>query len=386
MAKGTGLVPALAICAVLGVVSSHTFTIIGESCAMLGENDFKGLWSKTISEKSNYIVDSIIAVMCLACLVIYSGILGDVFTPLLASAGVPDSMNSRTKNIIGLTVSVLFPLSSLKDLSALSFTSVLGFMSILYTIIFLCVRALDGSYNAMTGKFVIDNVIAKPSFLKQSVWNVDFTSLVLASNLGLAYIAHYNAPTFYRELKDVNSQRFSKMVKISFAILTSLYVLSMMSGYNTFGDICEGNILLNYHPGDILSTFGRVATGTSILFGFPLVAVGAREGLAGVATAFGMNAIAEENNRFALVALILAVVTYISCTVKDVSFVVGVTGAVMGSLIVYIIPAIIYSNAVKISKGQDSDEYKTARYNNILVPFGTLIAALGVFMTVKETS
>merc|ERR1712032_484706 len=99
-----------------------------------------------------------------------------------------------------------------------------------------------------------------------------------------------------------------------------------------------------------------------------------------------MNAIAEEKNRFALVALILAVVTYISCTVKDVSFVVGVTGAVMGSLIVYIIPAIIYSNAVKISKGQDSDEYKTARYNNILVPFGALIGALGVFMTVKETS
>lgn len=35
----------------------------------------------------------------------------------------------------------------------------------------------------------------------------------------------------------------------------------MMAGYATFGDICQGNILLNYHPNDILSTFGRLATG-----------------------------------------------------------------------------------------------------------------------------
>jgi len=46
MAKGTGWVPALCICFVLGSISAHSFNLIGESCRLTGEMDFKGLWTK----------------------------------------------------------------------------------------------------------------------------------------------------------------------------------------------------------------------------------------------------------------------------------------------------------------------------------------------------
>ena len=55
-------------------------------------------------------------------------------------------------------------------------------------------------------------MITKPAFTKSSLFNVDFTTLVLMSNLGLAYIAHYNAPTYYREMR--NKGDFKKMVSI----------------------------------------------------------------------------------------------------------------------------------------------------------------------------
>ena len=140
-----------------------------------------------------------IAFMCLAAAVIYSGILGDVFTPLLSQAGFPDQWNGRTSNILAITGVLLLPLSLIKDLSALAFNSILGFASIMYTVAFICVRAIDGSYNVGSGRFVLDGTLnAIPAFEKTSIWNFDFTSLVLASNLGLAYIAHYNAPNFYR--------------------------------------------------------------------------------------------------------------------------------------------------------------------------------------------
>lgn len=41
MASGTGLIPAMAICAVLGLLSGHSFSIIGEACELTGEADFK---------------------------------------------------------------------------------------------------------------------------------------------------------------------------------------------------------------------------------------------------------------------------------------------------------------------------------------------------------
>merc|ERR1712129_385006 len=211
-------------------------------------------------------VDSIIAILCTACAIIYSGILGDVFTPLLASAGLPAHLNSRSSNIIVLTLTVLFPLSLIKNLSALAFTSILGFCAIAYTVVFMLYRSLDGSYSP-TGRFLTEEVlsITPPSFTKSTLWNFDFSSLVLASNLGLAYIAHYNAPIFYRQLKNRSSKRFNVMVSVSFMVLTLLYVTTMSAGYATFGDVCEGNILLNYHPKDLLSTLARVATGCSIL-------------------------------------------------------------------------------------------------------------------------
>jgi sodium-coupled neutral amino acid transporter 11 len=327
-----------------------------------------------------------IAIMCLACSVIYSGILGDVFTPLLAQAGFPDQWNGRTSNIIAITAVFLLPLSLIKDLSALAFTSILGFAAIMYTVVFIVIRALDGSYKVSTGRFVLDGLIAaQPSFERSSLFNIDFTSLVLASNLGLAYIAHYNGPNFYRSLKDTNSKRFRHMVNIAFTVLVALYIVTMTAGYSTFGDVCQGNILLNYHPDDILSTLGRLATGLSILFGFPLVLCGAREAIVGVASSLGVKSLGSDENHFLLVSAILTIITAISCTVKDVSLVVGLTGAALGSFIVYICPSIIYTKAVKIIKGAESAEYKSALPNLAFVPFGLFIAVLGCFMTIKES-
>lgn len=385
MAGGTGWIPAIAICTILGAISAHTFQLIGAACELTGEEDFKGLWSLTIGSDTTYMVDSIVAIMCLAACVIYCGILGDVFTPLLASAGVPPKFNSRTSNIILLSAGLLLPMSLIKNLSALAFTSILGLAAIMYTVVFIVIRAFDGTY-AEGGKFLVDDVIVKPSFVKESIWNLDFTSLVLASNLGLAYIAHYNAPAYYRELQDSNLQRFGKMVGIAFMILTLLYIITMAAGYETFGDVTYGNILLNYHPQDLLSTLGRLATGLSILFGFPLVAKGARESIASAAASCGYPQIASAKNHKLLVIVMLAIVTYISCTVPDVSLVVGLTGAIMGSFIVYACPAVIYTRAVGLTKGTDSPDYKRARLNLALVPFGIVIASLGVYVTLTGGS
>ena len=314
--------------------------------------------------------------------------MGDVFTPLLHSIGVPDFINKRSTNIIAVTLFALLPLSLVKDLSALAFTSVLGSMAVAYTVVFIVFRSLDGTYaiGNVEGRFIKDHLIKLPSFEKSSMWKCNFSSLVLASNLGLAYIAHYNGPVFYRYLKDHNSTRFRQMVQAAFTILTLLYILIMCTGYATFGDVTEGNILLNYHPKDILSTIARVATGVSILFGFPLVFTGARESILGAASAFGLSSWSHESNHVFVVLTILAGITYFSTTVQDVSVVVGLTGAILGSFIVYVCPVFIHIRSVALCKGTNSAEYKLARYNLGLIPFGLIIGGLGAFMTLKEAN
>ena len=368
---------------------SNQLIFISKSLLLLlllsSETFFQGLWRATLGANTTWVVDSMIALLCLACAVIYSGILGDVFTQLLGQSGwLPAQWNSRRGNILIITLVALFPMSLIKNLSALAFTSILGFSAIMYTVFFIVVRALDGSYQTPS-RFVTDGVLERlPTFVKSSLWNVDFSSLVLASNLGLAYVAHYNAPSFYRELRDASAKRFRHMVSASFTLLILLYILTMTAGYSTFGDVCQGNILLNYHPDDVLATLGRLATGCSILFGFPLVATGARESLMGAATSLGYPRLASPAWHVPLVITILTVVTLISVTVDDVSLVVGLTGAALGSFIVYLCPGILYARAIALKRGRNSPEYRNARWNLLLIPFGLAIGGLGVYMTLQE--
>jgi len=389
MAKGdsTGYIPAILICMLFGTISGHTFNLIGKSCELTGANDFKGLWSYNIGKSSTYVVDSIIALQCFASCVIYSGILGDLSTKLLAAYNiVPNKYNNRSWNVLLISTTTLFPLGLIKNLSALGFTSILGLISVLYTVIFIVTRSLDGSYDLSSGQFINnENIIQlseslKPSFQKTSLFNFGLSALVLASSFSLSFFAHYNSPVYHRELKHNTSQRFSTMVKYSYFILFMIYTVVMISGYSTFGDNCQGNILLNYHPNDILSNFGQIATFFSIVFGFPLVLRGLRESATGVLNAFGIM----NTKQSTLVFILLSLITAVSVNVNDVSLVVGLSGATCGCFLVFICPVILFVKSMGNVYGLDSLDYMNARKNLLIIPFGFCVGLLGVIMTLKN--
>ena len=139
------------------------------------------------------------------------------------------------------------------------------------------------------------------------------------------------------------------------------------------------------HRDDLLATLGQVATGFSILFGFPLVATGARESLIGAAAGLGLPQLGDPKNHVKFVTAMLAFVTTISITAKDISLVMGLTGAALGSFICYVCPAMVYVKAVEVSKGRDSPEYKATVLSKALVPFGVLIGALGIVITIQSS-
>ena len=154
-------------------------------------------------------------------------------------------LNERATNIAAITLVALTPLSLLKDMSALAFTSLLGCVAVentalalggdpharspsmhvlttslalphrcvavVYTALFVAIRAFDGSYALPAGKLLTALPAAlTPAFKLASTWKLNAQALVLTSNLGLAYIAHYNAPAFYRSLEHRSDARFGQ--------------------------------------------------------------------------------------------------------------------------------------------------------------------------------
>jgi sodium-coupled neutral amino acid transporter 11 len=389
MAAGVGWVPAVLICMLVGALSGFTFYLIGAACDLTGETSFKGLWSRTLGKDSTWLVDGSITLVCLSAAIIYSGILGDVTTSLLSLAGVATSAATRKIAICALTLAVLMPLSLLKDLSALAFTSAIGCGAILYTALFVAIRAFDGSYcGGLASPFVQSlPVHLRPTF--KQAWSstagllrLDAKSLVLISNLGLAFIAHYNAPAFYSGMADATPERFAVAVSIAFSILTVLYTLMMGLAYATFGSNTASNLLHNYAEADVLAVLGRVATGASILFGFPLAMLGLRSSLADMCGGLSakisrrdsllrrsLASVASPSARVPLVLSLLALITFVACTLTDIGVIVGVSGALLGSAVVYIFPALIYADVASASSVY------------AVVPLGAFFGILGTYMT-----
>lgn len=186
---GVGTGPAGLIGGGLGLLSAFTFSKIGKCCEALGVPDFRGLWCLTIGPKSAWMIDLCIAQMCLSACIIYSGIIGDTFTSLFSAAGVAEAFNQRSTNLLGVTGVALLPLCLLRSLAALGFTSLLGFGAVMYTAMFIVVRALDGTY-APGGTFHAVLEAAEggahllPKFDMATTWGISPKAFVLASNLG----------------------------------------------------------------------------------------------------------------------------------------------------------------------------------------------------------
>merc|ERR1719343_121010 len=143
----------------------------------------------------------------------------------------------------------------------------------LFVLVFMQYRYLDGSY-APEGQYydIIppENRVDFGTPNYPHMWNVSVTTFVLLASLSTAFIAHYNAPKFYIQMRKRSPKRFTMAVAVAFTFSLAIYLWIMFVGYMSFGENCEGLILNNYAESDPWATAARVAISFAVLFGFPL--------------------------------------------------------------------------------------------------------------------
>uniref|UniRef100_A0A7S2FA48 Amino acid transporter transmembrane domain-containing protein n=1 Tax=Octactis speculum TaxID=3111310 RepID=A0A7S2FA48_9STRA len=336
VAAGTGLVPAIVLTCVLGAYSSYTFSLIGRICNDVGAGSFRELGEKTRGPRFAKALDLLVCTKTFICCLAYSIVIADTFSSLAGAVGIPAHIATRNNVLFSMTALVVTPLTCLKDLSAFAVTSALGTIGMIYTAAFMIFRSLDKTYTA-GGKFA--SLVASTS-TPMSLWKMSPKSLVLTGTLSTAFIAHYNAPRFYAQLQDATPKRFIKMVNNGFAISVAIFAAVMASGYATFGSACQGLILNNYAPGDPLAFAARVAVGGAIVCTYPLVFDGLRVGVLSITKR--EDSVKFPNARSRTHAALLTAVTALAVLVKDVGFVSSLSGALFGSILIYVVPSILY--------------------------------------------
>jgi sodium-coupled neutral amino acid transporter 11 len=354
----TGIIPAVLLVAIFGSMSAYTMTVFAKLAEETKSNSISEVWGKLISEKSRWIADAAVFSLCFGCCVFYSAFMGDIFGALSSAAGITGVLGKRWVVLGAISSLCLLPLCLLEDISSLQFSSVLGVVGIMFTFLFHAIRVSDKTYTPGSGLF--SNMLSakmQPKWPspKYSLWNVNKGTLVLVNMLCVAFLAHYNAINYYKELDGATEQKYKVAIVAGFGTALTVFIGMMLLGYSLFGSTAQPLILNNFHvTKDILATVARFATGLAITFAYPLMFAGLKSSMfslielntavssTNVQTKGIKSTVATVQNsvKTASIITVLGLITSIAfkCGEEDVSLVLGIVGSVLGCGVAYIIP------------------------------------------------
>ena len=377
------LVPSLLILLAVGAVSAYTYSSIARVGAAVGASSYRETWMKVYGEKTTVLTDLTVIFMTACAGLSYAIILGDSFAGISQLAGASGMLAKSNFWILLLSAVILLPLALLRDLSSLAVGSLIGTAGTLYTALFCFLRLFDGTYKAGGKYFGALAESAKPAFSAPTAASplINPSMFVLISMLASAFLAHYNAPKFYSELEapaDGSSKlpRFNLVVALGFLGAAVVMGSVMAGGFLTFGSASQGLILNSYATGDPLAFLARLGIGMSIIFSYPLNFVGLRDG---ILSALGKTEEGKKNSvHIALSLLLMLIMNGTALFLKDLGLVVGLGGAILGSALVYIFPALMATGEKEGAMGAGEKKLNWA-----LAGLGVFFAGLGSVMCLK---
>jgi amino acid permease len=380
------LLPATVLLAAMGIVSAYSFSSIGKACKMHDVGSFTSAWASSVGEGSAPFIATMITVKTFFACLAFSIILGDSFSSIARSVGLPEFMHNRSNMILLLTTCVITPLNMLKNMDLLKYTSMLGLGGILYCAAFIVKRYFDGSYT-QGGKFFQDIAVNhRPAFNTIMPGDKSFFAVfTLVAMIATAFVAHYSASRFWVDLKQRTIPKYNKVVAVAFSFSALMYGIIMYAGFLTFGGNSLGFILNNYSSNDVLATIARAAIGFGILFGYPLTFVALRDGALDL---LKLNSSASTPLTIALMAML----TVGALNLTNLGKVVAFSGSLIGSNLIYTVPAImnlknIYREARSKKDGKAVLNRAQAIDRNInvgLMAMGVGISIIGVYVTLSK--
>lgn len=208
---------------------------------------------------------------------------------------------------------------------------------------------------------------------KVGLFAVGKGTLTLMNMACVAFACHYNGVKYYVELKDRSIRKFNSVMALAFGSVLVVFLSMMFGGVMNFGSASKPLILNNFHPTlDAGASLARCLTGCAILSGYPLMMAGLKSALFDVLAIQDSSKKVKDTVTICVLAVITAVATQV--TEHELGPLLGVVGAIFGSAVVYVLPAIWNTRAI-----ERMQFFRGEKFFNTLVGVGGV--ALAVFGT-----
>jgi amino acid permease len=290
-------------------------------------------------------------------------------TTVKLATGFAGVTMSKPQALASLMLTILLPLCRLKELKKLAPFAMMGIGAIMFTVFAMGLRYAQGAY-ALGGKFFVKGAAA-PAFGAVGASGIfSPAAFVLIGMLATAFSSHYNAPKFYRELRDNTIPRYNTVVGSGYLLAGFTYVLVAAFGFLTFGTASGPMVLNNYAATDGLINVARLAVGLSILTSYPLTFVGVRDSV------LDLCKVKNRSNKVldGVTVALLGTLAILSLLVTDLGAVWAIGGATYGTALTVLIPPFMF---VKCVLKKQPEDWKKLR-KEIPVAVGTAVLGLAM--------
>ena len=352
--KESTLSTGLALMTLMCILNGISFILLAWCCELAQTCSYLKMMKKAFGH-----LGGTVAQICVLCYGIGSCISFVVLTGdfLVAKetgifhAWAPDVkiLQSRPLVVTVIAVTIFFPLSLLRNLEPLKYTSFVSLAATIYAGA-LCVWGFANDSAAVaadsrSGETPLEAPADMPVNLVHSVNYYGFPIGVFAAVplVNVAYTCHYNAPRYYSELERRCIRRWEYVVGTVLSFVLAVYATTGVTGYLTFGDKTDGDILKNFAADWYPAVVARLALALLVIFTFPMTCHFIRDSIIDLYYKGEYTTLTLPVKPYVGITVAIIIVSCaVGATVTQVEDVLAYKGAIFGSCMVYIFPPLMY--------------------------------------------
>ena len=374
----------LSLLLVSGFFTAKSIEMIARGARKSGKYVFEEITESLLGHPMAIALGVSMLLNCYGASIVYVIAIKDAFAALLSDLqnSTGDDWPLYATLIVGGLV--LVPLSVVEKINSLRLLSLAGVVGVFFTVASVVYALAYLGVPVGTG-FPAGISVAR-TMMKPTGNFIDIMTVM--STVTFAFCNQFNVPQVYEEMSLKDEGSVTKVAYISTILPMILYVITSLTGYLCYGYNIEGNILLNFAPlissGTVIIYIGVIAVALSVslchlLNNFPMR----------LSVVFFLPERYHENQTIRYAVPLFTAVSTITIAVlySDLSLFLGLVGALTGSIICYIVPALF---SIRVSQMEQEADIKassnswysvTARspVESIMIVVGIVIGVVGTF-------